>query len=60
MINFTKTELDWLYAAISQELDGLVIEDFSKNVEIIAMQHDLLAKIAHAYVIANMEEKIYD
>ena len=60
MINLTKTELDWLYAAISQELDEFVCADFSKNAEIIANQHDLLAKIANAYVLANLEEKIYD
>ena len=49
MIDLTKTQLDWIYAAISQELDENLCADFDQNAEIIAEQHDLLAKIAHAY-----------
>jgi hypothetical protein len=57
MIKFTTIELDWIYAAISQELDDHVCADYGRNAEIIAMQHDLLAKVTHAYVIASREDK---
>lgn len=49
MIDLTKTQLDWIYAAISQELDEHLCGDFDANAEIIAEQHDLLAKVARAY-----------
>lgn len=56
MIKFTTKELDWIYAAISPDLDELVMEDFARNAEVIALHHALMAKIAHAYVIADKEE----
>lgn len=45
----TQSQLDWIYAAISQELNEHLCADFDANAEIIAEQHDLLAKVARAY-----------
>ncbi len=53
MIDLTKTQLSWIYSAISERLDEDLCGDFDQNVETIAEQHDLLAKVARAYHLQN-------
>lgn len=57
MIDLTTTQLDWIYAAISERLDEDLCGDFDQNSETIAEQHDLLAKVARAY---HLQKKVTD